>query len=1421
MPSDRRRSKKRHARTPSPARITMEAILKRLEALEDGRQVGASHQPASEGHEQAVTQLPNTTGQVFAPSVTSERSLESASLTLPADPGLGERRGTTVPTPAPSTPPRDAGDTRNAAEQLLAALTSLPVRSNQYFVSDFDPSVHDVDTWCDEVDKALVLNRWDDSECLARVGHCLKGESRTWLSQWTSTTRNWSNFKLELKALCPRNIDVANILFDVMRTESDKFSTYAEYARRSLLRLRVVKGLSSELLSAIIIRGVSDPQIRAAATNAKLTPETIVEFLSNFVKPNTSHYNASKKTYPHMPNRNNNFQRPIAVKREYPDNRHNIKCYECQKFGHKSVNCPKKSKFPTNNSVPTPIATSSQVKKCTFCKKLGHSESECFAKERVNTRNKNGVNFCRENEGTSKNQDVITAVISGIPVDVLIDSGSCVSLLSSDLVKHFSAHIKPTCQILRGLGGTEVTTKSFVTLPIELNGITLEVDFYIVDRSHMNVPVIVGTDVLNRKGVAYIRTGDSQRIVHSNEMDVLQVDKSPLSEKVNTTVSGNDKQSLLNVLNKYTEHFLSGTATTTVKNSEMQINLTSDVPVYYRPYKMSHDEKLRVRSIVNDLLEKGIIRESDSAYASPVLLVKKKDGTDRMVVDYRALNQITVKMRHPLPLINDHVDRLGKTNVFSAIDMVSGFHQLRVSEESIHKTAFITPEGHYEYCKMPYGLANAPVIYQKTISKTLKPFIEAGKVLVYIDDVLLMSDSVEENLILLDSVLKTLTEAGFSINLRKCTFLTKEVEYLGRVICQGQVRPSEGKIEALVKSPRPTTVRQVRQFLGLAGYFRRYIPNYAVKTACIAALTKKEVKFYWGDEQENARQEIIARLTDEPVLAIFDPELPTELHTDASSIGYGGILMQTQKDGRKKVVAYFSKVTVGAESKYHSYELETLAVVKSLQYFRQYLIGKHFKIITDCNALKMTQRKKDLQPRVARWWIYMQDYDFTLEYRKGVLMSHVDYLSRNPINAINVIERPQNWAQVAQAGDEESLTLLEKLNNGELDSSRYVKRNDLLYYKYERQGEDTRYLCYVPKAFRLSLLRVFHDEHEHLGVDKTIELILCHFWFPGMRQFVTKYVTHCVVCISHKHVPRAPLQPIASWQKVPVPFDTIHADVLGPLTECEGFKYVLIIVDAYTKFCLLYGLYTQDRSELKRVMTQTISLFGTFKRLICDRSRMFDNREFIDWITGFGVKVHFITPEMHRENGQVERYCRTVLNMIRIEVNYNKNDWSKVLWKLQLVLNITKHKTTQCSALNLLVGSDATTPSINALIRDITCEGTNPNRQAMRELQRQRADILIDENRKKQDSRVNKNRVPPKSFAVDNFVYVIKSSQSTGKLDCGMRGPYKITKVLPNDRYELKLLTGSYGKTTQAAAGYMVLWRGEWTPDTCAGFFES
>ncbi|CAF4891444.1 unnamed protein product [Pieris macdunnoughi] len=399
--------------------------------------------------------------------------------------------------------------------------------------------------------------------------------------------------------------------------------------------------------------------------------------------------------------------------------------------------------------------------------------------------------------------------------------------------------------------------------------------------------------------------------------------------------------------------------------------------------------------------------------------------------------------------------------------------------------------------------------------------------------------------------------------MKKFSFLNTEVEYLGRTITNGEVRPSKSKIAALINSPEPKNVRQVRQFLGLAGYFRKYVENYAFKTTCISRLTKKDFEFKWGEEQKRARADIIKCLTSEPVLAIFNPTLLTEVHTDASSQGYGVVLLQIHRDGSKSVVAYYSQVTTGLEVRYHSYELETLAVVRALRHFRHYRIGIEFKVVSDCNALKATQNKKELLPRVARWWVYLKDFTFTIVYRKGVLMPHADYLS-NPIRIVNSIDKPRNWAQIAQSG-------------------------------------------------------------------------------------------HCLTCISNKRVPRAPLQPITSWTKPDVAFHTLHMDMLGPLQESNGYKHVMVVVDAFSKYCLLY-------------------------------------------------------------------------------------------------LNITRQKTTQASPLNLLVGTEGTTPAIQALVRDVTVDCSSSVRQSLRELDRQRTAERLKQNQRRQDEYVNKRQHPTRAFQVEKSI---------------------------------------------------------------------
>ncbi|KAJ8713097.1 hypothetical protein PYW08_008401 [Mythimna loreyi] len=286
---------------------------------------------------------------------------------------------------------------KDATNSIVGALSALlKTKSHNFYISPFDPSIHDFDVWCDEVDRARVINNWDDRECLGRIGTCLRGDAKSWLNDWVTNDRSWSNFKLEFRFLCPRNVDFASILFDVMNTNSNKYSTYAEYARKSLLRLNIVKGLSDELKSAIVVRGISDPQVKAAATNAKLASRDLVEFLSVYVKPKSD--NSAVRAPP-----NNSNQR----KREAPkSDNSNAFCHICGKKGHKKWSCPKKPKDSTSaqdsgSSKSAPISSDKgdkSVLRCTFCKRNGHSVDSCFQKLRSEGKNKqaNEVNFCSE-----------------------------------------------------------------------------------------------------------------------------------------------------------------------------------------------------------------------------------------------------------------------------------------------------------------------------------------------------------------------------------------------------------------------------------------------------------------------------------------------------------------------------------------------------------------------------------------------------------------------------------------------------------------------------------------------------------------------------------------------------------------------------------------------------------------------------------------------------------------------------------------------------------------------------------------------------------------------------------------------------------------------------------------------------------------
>lgn len=461
---------------------------------------------------------------------------------------------------------------------------------------------------------------------------------------------------------------------------------------------------------------------------------------------------------------------------------------------------------------------------------------------------------------------------------------------------------------------------------------------------------------------------DEQLLHRSTKLDPIQT----ADININENLSEAQKDQLLNLINKYRPCFAKSIEEIGCdKFSKMSIKLTADKTIFYRPYRMPHSERELVKDIVAKLKECDIVRDSNSPYSSPILLVSKPNGEKRLCIDYRKLNSITEKDRHPLPVIDDQIDQLRGYSYFNSLDLFSGYYQVEMDENSKSKTSFVTCDGQYEFNRMPFGLCNAPSVFQRIINRVLGP-LRGTVALAYLDDILCPGKTFENALENLEKVFQTLQLNGLTLNPTKCHFMQEYINYLGYEISKQGVKPGSRKIKAIEEFPIPKNIHNIRQLLGLTGYFRRFVYNYARISKPLSKLLHKDQPWEWNSDQINSFNILKQKLIERPLLGIYNPSAETEIHTDACQSGIAGILLQKDKTEKYfKPVNYFSRQLNKAEQKWHSYELETLAVVETLKRYRVYLIGINFKVITDCNSIKAASEKKDVVPRIARWWLQL------------------------------------------------------------------------------------------------------------------------------------------------------------------------------------------------------------------------------------------------------------------------------------------------------------------------------------------------------------------------------------------------------------------------------------------------------------------
>ncbi|GFS77486.1 retrovirus-related Pol polyprotein from transposon 17.6 [Trichonephila clavipes] len=429
----------------------------------------------------------------------------------------------------------------------------------------------------------------------------------------------------------------------------------------------------------------------------------------------------------------------------------------------------------------------------------------------------------------------------------------------------------------------------------------------------------------------------------------------------------------------------------------MRIILKDKEPVCQPPRRLAFTERQEVNKQIEEWLNEGIIRPSSAEYASPIVMVKKKDGSSRMCIDYRKLNQKLVKDKFPLPIIEDVLDTLQEAKVYSTLDLRNGFFHVDVDEDCRKYTSFVVPDGQFEFNKVPFGLSTSPGVFQRYVSSIFRDLTRKGIVISYLDDLVIPAKNEQEGLEKLTIIFEVAKKYGLEIKFKKCQFLKKKIEFLGHIVESGTIKPSPTKTLAVRKFPEPTTIKQVQSFLGLTGYFRKYIKDYSKIAKPLSDLTRKENLFVFGIQQKEAFEKLKKIMSEGPVLHLYKYGRKTELHTDACKQGYGAILLQEAEDGKLHPVYYMSKKTNTAEEKYDSYELEVLAIINALKKFRVYLLGQHFKIVTDCSAFQKTMQKKELITRIARWALQLEEFDYEIEHRAGSRMKHVDALSRYPV----------------------------------------------------------------------------------------------------------------------------------------------------------------------------------------------------------------------------------------------------------------------------------------------------------------------------------------------------------------------------------------------------------------------------------------
>jgi transposase InsO family protein len=898
---------------------------------------------------------------------------------------------------------------------------------------------------------------------------------------------------------------------------------------------------------------------------------------------------------------------------------------------------------------------------------------------------------------------------------------------------------------------------------------------------------------------------------------------------------------------------------------KMKIDTGDQNPIKNRPYRAPLNKRIVIENALQGMLEAKVIERSMSPWAFPLVVVKKKDGSDRMCVDFRTLNKIVRPASYPLPLIDDILALLGGSTCFSSLDMKSGYWQVRMDENSKEKTAFACHKGLFQFNVMPFGLHNAPAVFQELMNIVLQGCESFA--IAYLDDILIFSKNPEEHKEHIKIVFDRLRMHDLKLKLKKCNFFEEETEYLGFKVGKDGVKANPKKVEAIKNMPAPKSVREVRGFIGTISYYRRFVPNFSKIAEPLVNLTRKFARFKWTPECQTAFEFLKNSLAVVPLLAYPDTNKPYVLYTDASDSCLGACLTQETDEGEEKPIYFLSHKLSPTQTRWSTIEKEGFAIYYALQKLDHYLHNAQFVIKTDHKPLKYLLDVPIQNAKIQRWSLSIAGYNCTIEYIMGKENHCADLLSRIPsgpndtqeevsgdsgdpeiddrtfeISTINSnrfdpksfascrIELPDEISKAditltgdfdmrqEQEGDENIVKLKNRLQKGtatKFEQNHYFETDGLTYFLSQADSEEPRLRLYIPQRLETVTVNQYHDQLGHMALDKTYDSLRSKYYFPNMYKKIGTHIDQCITCQVRSDKKSKP--PLQETDIPPFPFAKMGLDLSGPYpTTLSGNRYIVAFIDIYSGYPEAYAIPDKSAYNIAYLLIEEIfPRYGSALEIITDNGSENLNRKVKETLEA--LNIHHITTSFYspQANGRVERFHRTLHDVISKKIQDRENTWDLHLNQTLAAIRFHINESSRFSPFYLLNTRDVVLPLDTILKPRRRYMGEDQHQIALQEQHKAfvRVHRHMKEAKKRQKGLADRNSKEV-CFKVGDPVY-LKKHRRTGKLDSKWRSHFRIIKETGPLSYIVKDQLS--GKTEKTHARHIRLANMEWKEPQVTG----